>query len=141
MQFYKSPLSPIEIRQDKTEKCNLGDSISQHLMIILCTRLGELPSLPDYGCKLWDYQFELVHSQYAWETDVSETLEETIQKYERRLSEPEVNIHITEVEVSHAFRKHPDVKKKARIHIKALISQTKEPYTFATDLFISPMSK
>lgn len=141
MHYYKSPLNPHDIGLGNSKKCKEGDSIAQHIMIILCTQMGEMPSLPDYGCKIWDYQFQIVKSRYAWETDVSDNLEKTLLKYETRLIDIVVDLHIIEVEITHKFRKYPDIKKKATVMINAKLASTKESFSFTTDLFLSPISK
>jgi len=86
--FYKAPLDPHNIKEDKSVRCNIGDSISQHLIVILSTRLGEIPSLPDFGCKVWDYQFELLYKSHEYITDITQNLILTVGKYEKRLIDP-----------------------------------------------------
>jgi len=139
--FYKAPLDPQNIKEDKSERCNIGDSISQHLMVILSTRLGEIPSLPDFGCKVWDYQFELLYRSHDYIIDITKNLELTVKKYEKRLLDPIVHIELSEVEVNRTFRKYPDAKKKMNIKINAIMGDTKEPFFFKTSLFLSPISK
>ncbi len=141
MYYYKAPLDPNAISLNKTQKCKIGDSISQHLMIMICTRLGELPSLPDFGCKIWDYQFQTMPKNFAWQKDIEDTLLESIKKYEPRLTDVKVSIQVSEVERTHAFKKYPDIKKRAVIVVDATVAKTLEVYKFGTELFLSPISK
>jgi len=141
MNYYQTPLRPNSLFSNNSAKCSLGESISQHIMLIISTPLGKNPSLPDFGCAVWDLQFQLVPSTYKWENKVSESLQEVISKYEKRIKNIIVKVRLTEVEVDYAFRKYPDIKKKARVAINAEMEETGEHFGFSTEIYVSPISK
>jgi len=141
MYNYTTPMSPKALYKNATGKCKIGDSIAQNLMLILCTPLGKLPSLPEFGCAIWDLQYELISNSYFWENTVSESLEQSIPKFETRLTNVTVKVRRSEAEVSYHFKKNPEIKEKAIIAINAKLKETGEHYSFSTELFVSPVSK
>ncbi len=139
--YYNLPLNPHNLFNNQQGKANLGDSICQHLMLIICTPLGKLPSSPNFGCKIWDLQFELIASAHQWENAVASSLEEVIAEFEPRLKEASVKVILSEVEIDYSFRKFPDVKKKAKIFVNGKMSESGEAFGFQTEVFVSPISQ
>jgi len=140
MKYYHAPLDLSKLCNTTLPSINIGDSIAQHLMMMICTPMGDLPSLPDFGCEIWAMQYELFSSSFQWENKVSESLQKVMTKYELRLKNIDVNVRITEMEVSYKFRKYPDIKKRAIIAINAFLISTNERYTFETEVFVNPFS-
>ncbi len=139
--FYTTPLLPSSLIINKSERCSLGESISQYLMLIISTPTKKIPSLPDFGCAIWDLQFTLIESRYRWQNAVAESLEKTISKYETRLGDISVDVKLSETEVDYSFRKYPDIKERAVIVVNAKLSSTGENFSFSTEVYVSPISK
>ena len=140
MKYYTAPLNLNTLCKTEVQPIDLGKSISQHLMVIICTPMGELPSLPDFGCEIWAIQYELFSSSFQWENKVSESLQQVMSKYEPRLKNIDVSVKLTEMEVNYKFRKFPDIKKRAVIVVNAKLASTNEHFYFSTEVFVNPFS-
>ncbi|ARS42205.1 hypothetical protein CA265_22115 [Sphingobacteriaceae bacterium GW460-11-11-14-LB5] len=119
---------------------NLGKSISNHIELIIFTRFGEHRFHRDFGCEIWDLDFELIVSESIWEEKFRKSLLKSIIDYEFRIYNTEVEVRITEVENVYPLRKITEIKKKVDISVSALIKTTGEKYFFNTALFLSPLS-
>jgi phage baseplate assembly protein W len=119
---------------------DLGKSISNHLELIIFTRFGEHRFHNDFGCEIWDLDFELIVSESIWEEKFRKSLLKSITDYEFRIYNTEVEVRITEVENVYPLRKITEIKKKVDISVRALIKTTGEKYFFNTALFLSPLS-
>lgn len=65
------------------------EDIRQSIYIILMTRMKERAMLPDFGCNLQEYIFEVPDSEF--ETQVSSEIREALMRYEPRI----VNVNVT----------------------------------------------
>lgn len=119
---------------------DLGKSISNHIELIIFTRFGEHRFHNDFGCEIWDLDFELIVSESIWEEKFRKSLLKSITDYEFRIYNTAVEVHITEVENVYPLRKITEIKKKVDIIVRALIKTTGEKYFFSTALFLSPLS-
>ena len=118
---------------------DLGKSISNHLELIIFTRFGEHRFHNDFGCEIWDLDFELIVSESIWEEKFRKSLLKSITDYEFRIYNTEVEVRITEVENVYPLRKITEIKKKVDISVREIIKTTGEKYFFNTDLFISQL--
>jgi len=140
-QFYTAPLDLGRVISGKAApRCNLGESISQMLYLLICTRKGDMPGTPEFGCAIWDLQFELIVDKRKWTNAVESSLLQCINRFETRITKCKANVSIEEVEVSYPFRKYPEVKHQAKIQIDAIIAQSEEPYRFLTNIYVSPLA-
>ena len=119
---------------------DLGKSISNHIELIIFTRYGEHRYQRDFGCEIWDLDFELIVSESIWEEKFRKSLLKSITDYEFRIYNTEVEVRITEVENVYPLRKITEIKKKVDISVRSLIKNTGEKYFFNTALFLSPLS-
>jgi len=122
------------------QSTDLGKSISNHIELIIFTRFGEHRHQRDFGCEIWDLDFELIVSESIWEEKFRKSLLKSITDYELRIYNTEVEVRITEVENVYPLRKITEIKKKVDIIVKSLIKNTGEKYFFNTALFLSPLS-
>lgn len=142
MKHYRIPIDFERINDKKPFlTCGLGESISQNLFTLICTRKGEVPSDPDYGSNIWDLEFQRIVDKVKWEDAVYSSLYELIEKYETRIHQVKVDVKVMEVEVNYPFREYPEVKSQAQIIVTAKVKHTDENFRFSTELFISPMAK
>jgi phage baseplate assembly protein W len=119
---------------------DLGRSISNHIELIIFTRYGEHRFRNNFGCEIWDLDFELIVSESIWEEKFRKSLLKSITDYEFRIYNTSVEVRITEVENVYPLRKITEIKKKVDISVRALIKTTGEKYFFNTALFLSPLS-
>ncbi|TCD07625.1 hypothetical protein EZ449_13900 [Pedobacter frigidisoli] len=122
------------------QSTDLGKSISNHIELIIFTRYGEHRYQQNFGCEIWDLDFELIVSESIWEEKFRKSLLKSITDHELRIYNMSVDIHIAEVENVYPMRKITEIKKKVDISVRALIKATGEKYFFNTALFLSPLS-
>ncbi len=122
------------------ESQDIGASISQYLELIIFTRYGEHRYDPNFGCEIWDLDFELIVSERMWEERLRQSLLRSITKYEQRIYDVQIDAHIKEVNKFYPLRNVNEIKKKVEIIISGKMHQTGENYTFTTSLFLSPLS-
>lgn len=139
--LYKKPFRFKNIFENSPlETCSVGISISQHIELIIFTRFGEHRFNTDYGCKVWELDFELIVSTTMWEEQMRQSLLASIAQQEPRLYETEVTVQVTDVEKLFPFRQILEIKKRVSIAVNARLTDTGERYYFTTALFLSPLS-
>jgi phage baseplate assembly protein W len=119
---------------------DLGSSISQYIELIIFTRYGEHRYNPEFGCEIWDMDFELILSETIWEEKLRQSLMASIRNFEKRIYDVNVDVHISEINKFYPLRNVNEIKKRVEIVIKGKLNQTGENYTFSTALFLSPLS-
>lgn len=139
--LYRKPfrLSAV-FKGNDLDKQDIGASISQYIELIIFTRYGEHRYMPDFGCEIWDLDFELIISESIWEEKLRQSLMRSISKYETRIYDVQIEVHIKEVNKFYPLRNVTEIKKQVEILINAKIQKTGEKYKFSTALFLSPLS-
>jgi phage baseplate assembly protein W len=120
--------------------CSLSHSITQHLELILTTKFGEHRSDPSFGCEIWNLDFELVSSIAAWEESLRKSLVQSVITHELRLTNVAINVSISDLEKFSIFKQSAELKKRVNISISGTIHKTGEPFSFHTNMFLSPLS-
>ncbi|MFD1258007.1 GPW/gp25 family protein [Mucilaginibacter terrae] len=139
--LYKKPFSLKNIFNGQDiDKQDVGASISQYIELIIFTRYGEHRFKPDFGCEIWDLDFELIISESMWEEKLRQSLLRSITQYEQRIYDVHIDVHIKEVNKFYPLRNVSEIKKKVEIVISGKMQQTGENYVFTTSLFLSPLS-
>jgi phage baseplate assembly protein W len=140
--FYKYPLALSRIfENNELTKCVLGESISQNIQLIITSAHGEHRYNEQFGCKIWDMDFELVMSQRIWEEKLRQSLLAGITEFEKRIEKITIEVQISEVESFQPIRKYVSVKRKVDIIVRGIIVETGEKYNFHTDLYLSPVAQ
>ncbi|MEX8547210.1 MAG: GPW/gp25 family protein [Mucilaginibacter sp.] len=138
---YKKPLRLGKVFQGQDfDVQDVGASISQYIELIIFTRHGEHRFRPDFGCEIWDLDFELIISESIWEEKLRQSLLRSISRYEQRLYDIQVDVHIKEVNKFYPLRNVNEIKKKVEITVSGKMQETGEYYRFATSLYLSPLS-
>jgi phage baseplate assembly protein W len=139
--LYKKPFGMGRLLQGQDlDTQDIGASISQYIELIIFTRYGEHRYDPNFGCEIWDLDFELIVSERMWEERLRQSLLRSITKYEQRIYDVQIDAHIKEVNKFYPLRNVSEIKKKVEIIINGKMHQTGENYTFTTSLFLSPLS-
>lgn len=139
--YYKIPLQlQAAMGGDDLPVCDLDASIQKNLELIILTKFGEHRSNPDFGCEVWDLDFEVIVSARSWEEKLRQSLMKSITMHESRLSNVEIGIAVTDMEKYNALKQFVEIKKRVDIHVKGVMKKTSEPFTFHTNLFLSPLS-
>jgi len=139
--LYSKPLNFAVIRQgNDLDTQDLGASISQYLELIIFTRYGEHRYNPEFGCEIWDMDFELILSETIWEEKLRQSLLNSVRNFEKRIYDINVDVHISEVNKFYPLRNVSEIKKRVELVIKGKLNKTGENYTFSTALYLSPLS-
>jgi phage baseplate assembly protein W len=139
--YYKMPLQLSGLLEgNELPTCDLHDSISRNLALIIMTKFGEHRNDPTFGCEIWDLDFELIVNENKWEEKLRQSLLKSITSHESRLADVQLSVNITEVERSQSSRQKGKTKKKVDIHLTGTIHKTGEPFSFRNSLFLSPLS-
>ena len=116
-----------------------GESIAQHLQMLLTTKTGENRFDTAYGCSIWDLDFELIMSEGTWKEQFRLAVIESVMNYEPRIENVFVEIDLNAIE-RYGLKGQPDIKRRAQVFIRARIAETGEPFSFKTELMLSPLS-
>ena len=140
MLYYAIPLSFDKLLNSKDlTMVSLGESIAQFLQLIIETPYGAHQGDMNFGCELWDFDFELMIKAQDYEQRLSKSLLDTIIKYENRLTNIVVNIVITNEEIVNTPLESRVAKQKATINVSARIKETEEAFSFQTSFYLNPM--
>ena len=83
--FYKLPLRLDHIvRKKKLDNCSLTHSIAQHLHLIVSTYRGEAAYSDEFGCSLWDEEFN-IQLNFNWKETLIASLKQAVSRFEKRL--------------------------------------------------------
>lgn len=139
--YYQIPLQLAKATEGKELLAtDLDTSITKHLELIITTKFGEHRNDPTFGCEIWNLDFELIVSARLWEEKLRQSLLKSITTHEYRLSNVTITVAITDMEKYNALKQFTEIKKRVDIQISGLIKKTGEPFTFRTNLFLSPLS-
>lgn len=141
--FYQLPFKLDSLLKEDPRplpKCSEKESIDKHLELLFITCPGEHKFDLEYGCRIWDMDFERIVSERQWEEDFSAYLTEAIKAYEVRLSDIEVKIQVSEITLQDAVKDTTTVKKKADVFLSGILNSTKERCRFRYKLLLGPLS-
>lgn len=120
------------------QRCPIRQSIAHHLHLLLTTSLGELASNEEFGCRLWDADFDNLTSRSKLKDGLVQALTDAIKKHEPRLQRIRTELQLQQEELAADTNKR--IKNRLDITITATISGTNEPITYRDHFFISPLS-
>jgi phage baseplate assembly protein W len=138
-QYYRLPLdfSRILQKQDLPD-CNLEESVRQHIQLLITTILGENKDDPQYGCQLWDSDFDIRASNNEVKEQVELAIRKSITQYETRLSQIRVVAFVSQEELPGITSMK--VKKKIRVTVNGTLTRNKTPFLYQTFFYVSPLS-
>lgn len=138
--YYKIPLAFENIFDSKSlVLCSLGESIAQQIQLIVETRYGEHQGDMNFGCEIWNFDFELMIKAEDYEQRLKKSLLETVIKYEPRLTNVDLEVKITDEEVYNSVVGSREMKKQASIIVHATVQETSQPFYFKTIFHLNPV--
>jgi phage baseplate assembly protein W len=139
LEFYSLPLT-VERVMNKQEhpKCSLKQSVEQHLRLLTTTAFGGFPADEEFGCGIWEYDFDNVTGAVKLKEWIRQSLLEAIKQKERRLSGVRVDVALKQEEVNEASGRR--VKKKIDITITGQLGLTNEKFGYRDTFFVGPLS-
>lgn len=137
--YYKLPLQVESLmNRDDLQKSNLRDSINQYLRLIIISKFGELDSDINFGCKIWEDDFNLGTNHLNYTEELKEHLQQVIEKYEKRLSAIKIKIIISQEIIDN--QNSQSIKTRLDIEVNGTISKTNSPFQNVFSMYISPYS-
>ena len=135
--YYRLPLdlSAIVERQ-RLPRCTVQESIAQHLYLMLTTYFGESRYEPEFGCQVWEQDFEAMTTM-RWKDNVQHSVEQAIIAYEPRLRRARVQVAVTDFELRNV---HQRIRKRLEVTVYAALHHTDEAFAFQASLFVAPLS-
>ena len=139
--YYKVPLELSTVfKGQELPTCDMRQSIDNNLNLLIMTRYKEHRANAEFGCEIWDRDFELIINKGSWEEKLRISLLRSVGLYETRLSNVDIIVTLSKVEKNQPFREIAEVKNKVEIRLSGVIELTGEKYTFSKTLFLSPLS-
>ena len=143
MDNYKLPLDFVRIFESKIRNLSTQtemESIDQHLELLITTCPGEHKYDPNYGCKIWDLDFQRVISMGQWENLFTKYIGESIDQYEPRISIDDIKVEFSDTRRMYAFPEATSIKKRVDIKIDAIVKTTGKKCCFVYSLYLGPLS-
>lgn len=143
MEYYKLPLLFTRLFESEIKdlsKCSEEESIDRNLELIMTTCPGEHKYNPDFGCKIWDLDFESVVSVQKWENTFLQYITEAIKSFEPRICNAVSKIKFFDVRNQHEFSGAVSIRKRVEITIDATVASSGKKCCFYYSLYLGPLS-
>jgi phage baseplate assembly protein W len=138
--YYRLPLRFDQITQKKQhDTCLLNHSIAQNLHLIISTYRGEVAYSDEFGCSLWDEEFN-IQLNLRWKEILCDSIRQAMTKFEKRLAVRDVKVSMQE-QSKFLEKESVRIRRIVQIEISGVISKTNEPFNFRDTIFISPLAQ
>ncbi|MET7030320.1 GPW/gp25 family protein [Sediminicola luteus] len=124
-------------RQQELKRCSLNDSVANMFRLISITHFGECKQDDSFGNELWEFDFETVYNMQAFKERLSQSLQNTVTRHEKRLSNIKVNVAIEQV-LTTIYKKR--IRQRIQISLEGTIRKTNEPFKHQELFFMGPLS-
>ncbi|MGB3589500.1 MAG: GPW/gp25 family protein [Tunicatimonas sp.] len=140
--YYQLPLSFTDLLQKKRlALCSLEDAIRQHIHLIIKTHYYEYRFDTNYGCYVWDKDFDNIQSVSKWKDELEDLVLQSLNAYERRLAKIQVSIKVDEPETldpkTQQIIRH---RKRITIQAQGTVKKTNQSLSHTEYMFFSPLS-
>lgn len=140
LQYFSLPFDFGKLmRQEEHPRVSIQQSVIQHLHLLLTTAFGEFSGDEDFGCGIWDHDFDNVTSAHKLKEIIRQSLLKSIQEKEKRLTGVRVDLLITQEEVPESTGMH-SVKKRINITVTGMLLLTNERLNFRDSFYVGPLS-
>lgn len=140
---YRLPLQFSTILSKKAHPLceNIGESIAQNIHLFILTSFNEHRFNNNFGCTLWESDFSVVPDVSNWQSNISKSLGDSIEKHERRLRNIKVKVNIDQEEfIDPLDQKAKRIKKRIKIEVTGNLKRTDEKFGFSDIIYFSPVS-
>jgi len=135
--YYRLPLDFEDLlERQHLPRCTVQESIAQHLYLMLTTYFGESRFEPEFGCQVWEQDFEAMTTM-RWKDEVQRSVEQSIRDFEPRLVQARAQIAVTDFELKNV---HQRIRKRLEVTVTAALHRTNEPFAFQASLYVAPLS-
>ena len=120
----------------------LHRSIAEHIHLLLITAREEFEFDREFGCEVWDNDFETQNAITVWVDRVADGIRGRLAVYEKRLREVDVVVEHAQAEFStkEGDKVSSRLKRKLTIRLNARIASTNEVFRFEDIIYMSPFS-
>lgn len=138
--YYQLPLRLDQvIRKQHLAVCSMKDSIAQNLHLIIGTYRGESAYSPDFGCSVWDEEFNITLNP-RWKENLFESLRKAVSLFEKRLQISDIKAYLEE-KSERTGKDRLTIRRSLRIEISGIIRKTNEQFNFRDQIYISPLAQ
>ena len=139
-EYYSLPLTLDRVmNKQEHPRVSMQQSVSQHLHLLLTTAFGEFPANEDFGCGIWEFDFDNVTSAHKMKEWIRQSLLEVIARQEKRLTNIRVDVLLRQEEVSDQIAGRR-IKKKIDVSITGQLGLTNERFNYRDNFFVGPLS-
>lgn len=141
--YYKLPISISRFFTEGNHRlvqCSEADSIDNFIGLLLRTCPGEHAFDPQFGCRIWELDFENVFSRSKWEDRFTQYIRDAILKNEKRIKDVNVRIKVRDVFKEEAYMDSVTIRKCVDIFVDATIISTNDRRRFAHRIYLGPLS-
>jgi phage baseplate assembly protein W len=141
--YYKLPIRFDSVFDETASNmlvCSELESIDQQIELIITTCPGEHKFDKNFGCGIWDMDFERVVSRKQWEDDFSAHILKAVQSFEKRLKDIAVTIQVMDATREDLVLKTTAIKKKVHVFVNGKRTSTNEACGFNYSLYLGPLS-
>lgn len=124
-----------------SDKCSVNESIAQNIMMIITCRYGEVAGKSDFGCEIWELEFNQLIKIHEWEDIVESSILKSVSKYEKRIKNVKIKVSLKEVDDDIRSKSYSQVKRKAIINIAGNLIDRDDVFNFNTSIYVSPLSQ
>lgn len=136
--YYKLPLRlGALIQKQEHPKCSLHDSVAGLIHLIAITYFGECKHDESFGCEIWEHDFENISNSQKHRVMLINSIKQTIEKQEPRLSNVTIDILIEQIDYMIFHRR---IKSKILLKVKGKLRSTNEQFSHVDEFFIGPLS-
>jgi phage baseplate assembly protein W len=140
LQYFSLPLALDRMmRQQEHPRISLQQSVIQHLHLLLTTAFGEFAGDENFGCGIWDHDFDNVTSAHKLKELIRQSLFKSIQEQEKRMGNIRVELVMAQEELPEVGGTRR-VKKRISISVAGVLHATNEPLVFRDSFFVGPLS-
>jgi phage baseplate assembly protein W len=123
--------------QSDVSELSLVDSIGNNCTLIITTRYNAHRFDREFGCIIWDKDFEILTNNIMLEEEVQNSIRESLVKYEKRLER--INVTTTYSEDIVRKEKTRIFRKTITINIQAVIIATGQNFHYKKSIYLSPI--
>ncbi len=136
--YLQLPIKAYElINKKEHDRCSLSQSVASMLHLIITTHWGESKYNEDFGCEIWEHDFENIDNAQVYREKMKASIKKTIEKHEPRLKISRVDVQIEQIEL---MAQNQRTKSRISLLINGVLNKTNETFNYTEQFFIGPLS-
>ena len=139
--YYSIPFTPDRlIKKQRHALIDLKQAVSDYIHLILKTHLTELRYDYNFGCYVWDQDYENIQSISKWEDEMENQMKSSIAQYEKRLENLLVKIKVEEPSLNEENSNIPTrFKRRIKIEVSGELWKIKQQFLSRDYIYFSPL--